>query len=206
MILLENKMVLFNKLVFKEREKECQEKIQNEILKSQELLKEKEIEFQKKSQDLIDRRVSLAKEKKYEMIAQANESQRILRLEKNENLLARFIDDLFKAGEEFTKTDSYFDLQKNLFEKVIAGLKKGTYYLEIMAYDSAKDQLMAIAKKNNMQIILIDMDKSQIGGFKISDIEKTYKIDCSLKTKIEDSKYEIGKMFYFELEEVENWI
>ena len=138
------------------------------------------------------------------MIAQANESQRILRLEKNENLLARFIEDLFKAGEEFTKTDSYFDLQKNLFEKAIAGLEKGTYYLEIMAYDSAKDQLMAIAKKNNMQIILIDMDKSQIGGFKISDIEKTYKIDCSLKTKIEDSKYEIGKMFYFELEEVGN--
>ncbi|ERT59062.1 hypothetical protein [Peptoniphilus sp. BV3C26] len=41
MILLENKMVLFNKLVFKEREKECQEKIQNEILKSQKLLKRK---------------------------------------------------------------------------------------------------------------------------------------------------------------------
>ena len=46
--------------------------------------------------------------------------------------------------------------------------------------------------------------KAKQEALKFQTLKKTYKIDCSLKTKIEDSKYEIGKMFYFELEEVEN--
>jgi len=40
-----------------------------------------------------------------------------------------------------------------------------------------------------------------IGGFIISDKEKTYNIDNSYKTIIEENRYEIGKRLYKALEE-----
>lgn len=200
MILLENKIAIFNKIVYLEREKDCEARIEATKEEIESTLQKKKKELQDMKKELIDRRIYLANEKKYEMIGKANEMKRIKKLEKADELVGLLIDGVYEKIKSYVKEDSYNDEQINRFKKLLDNLQEGSYIVHVLDVDvELKKSLEDLAKEKGIKLKFVSLDPKKLGGFIILDEEMTYSIDKSLYKILEDNRYEIGKMLHFAL-------
>lgn len=209
MILLENKLEMFNKIVYKTKEVECAKKIQEFKDRCNEEKENKKIELEKSSEETIKRRVNLAQKRKYEILAKVSEDKRISELQKNEELRAKFVVELEKKVVEFTQSEEYIVFYKEKFSKLLEELDDGEYILRVLAKDKTRlfDIYNEMVKDREINLIYEELDERLLGGFTISDKKETYNIDSSLKEKINDRKYDIGKLLDFTLKKAgeQNW-
>ena len=84
MILLENKIAIFNKIVYLKQKEECENKIREEKEKAEKVLADKVEKLKEDEKSYVDRRVALAKRRGYELIASVEEQKRVLFLEEDE--------------------------------------------------------------------------------------------------------------------------
>lgn len=201
MILLENKLEMFNKIVYKTKEVECAKKIQEFKDRCNEEKENKKIELEKNSEETIKRRVNLAQKRKYEILAKVSEDKRISELQKNEELRAKFVVELEKKVVEFTQSEEYIVFYKEKFSKLLEELDDGEYILRVLAKDKTRlfDIYNEMVKDREINLVYEELDERLLGGFTISDKKETYNIDSSLKEKINDRKYDIGKLLDFTL-------
>lgn len=201
MILLENKLEMFNKIVYKTKEVECAKKIQEFKDRCNEEKENKKIELEKSSEETIKRRVNLAQKRKYEILAKVSEDKRISELQKNEELRAKFVVELEKKVVEFTQSEEYIVFYKEKFSKLLEELDDGEYILRVLAKDKTRlfDIYNEMVKDREINLVYEELDERLLGGFTISDKKETYNIDSSLKEKINDRKYDIGKLLDFTL-------
>lgn len=201
MILLENKLEMFNKIVYKTKEVECAKKTQEFKDRCNEEKENKKIELEKSSEETIKRRVNLAQKRKYEILAKVSEDKRISELQKNEELRAKFVVELEKKVVEFTQSEEYIVFYKEKFSKLLEELDDGEYILRVRAKDKTRlfDIYNEMVKDREINLIYEELDERLLGGFTISDKKETYNIDSSLKEKINDRKYDIGKLLDFTL-------
>lgn len=209
MILLENKLEMFNKIVYKTKEVECAKKIQEFKDRCNEEKENKKIELEKSSEETIKRRVNLAQKRKYEILAKVSEDKRISELQKNEELRAKFVVELEKKVVEFTQSEEYIVFYKEKFSKLLEELDDGEYILRVLAKDKTRlfDIYNEMVKDREINLVYEELDERLLGGFTISDKKETYNIDSSLKEKINDRKYDIGKLLDFTLKKAgeQNW-
>lgn len=202
MILLENKIAIFNKIVYLKREAECKERIENEKKAIENSLEKKKKELERMKKELIDRRVSLANEKKFEMIGQTNEMMRIKKLEKADELVERLIDGVYEKILNYVKEDSYNDLQIKRFKEVLDELNEGSYIIYLLDADvELKETILNLAKEHGINLNVKTLDPKKLGGFIIQDENMTYSVDRSLFRILEENRYEIGKMLHFALKD-----
>ncbi|WP_138159565.1 hypothetical protein [Peptoniphilus catoniae] len=203
MILLEDKLAIFNKMVYQKKKQECDERLERAKEKYSQDIEKKKIELEEMERDLVERRIALAKKKSFEMEASINENRRVLGLKKDREFLQKLIEDLYKRAKDFTDTDEYKDFMIKNFKEVIEELE-GDYYLALTEKDRHfKDDFLKIAKDKKINLDFIELDKEFIGGFNIYDKDKTYRINSSLKAKIDNAEYEIGKLLHFTLRKEE---
>ncbi|MDK8275603.1 MAG: hypothetical protein QP763_00845 [Peptoniphilus duerdenii] len=200
MILLENKIAIFNKIVYLEREKDCEARIEATKEEIESTLQKKKKELQDMKKELIDRRIYLANEKKYEMIGKANEMKRIKKLEKADELVGLLIDGVYEKIKSYVKEDSYNDEQINRFKKLLDNLQEGSYIVHVLDVDvELKKSMEDLAREKGIKLNFVSLDQKKLGGFIILDEEMTYSIDKSLYKILDDNRYEIGKMLHFAL-------
>lgn len=203
MILLENKISIFNKIVFLKKKEECDALIEEEQKKAEKILQDKIRVLENDRENYIKRRVALAEKQGYEQIAKANEEKRVLALQEDEKLLDKLLTSLLKKLEDFTKTDEYVNLEKNSFEQILDEIEEETIYLFIKNDENPRlvEALQNVADEKKVELIVGELYDYHIGGFIISDINRNYNIDLSLKNRVEDMKYEIGAMLHNKLRE-----
>lgn len=203
MILLENKISIFNKIVFLKKKEECDALIEEEQEKAEKILQDKIKVLENDRENYIKRRVALAEKQGYEQIAKANEEKRVLALQEDEKLLNKLLTSLLKKLEDFTKTDEYVNLEKNSFEQILDEIEEETIYLFIKNDENPRlvEALQNVADEKKVELIVGELYDYHIGGFIISDINRNYNIDLSLKNRVEDMKYEIGAMLHNKLRE-----
>ena len=119
MILLENKIAIFNKIVFLKQKEECEKRIREEREKADKILAEKIESLKKDEEAFVNRRVTLAKRRGYELIASVEEQKRVLFLEEDEKLLNELLETLSQKLLEFTKTDEYVNLETENFKYIL---------------------------------------------------------------------------------------
>ena len=175
------------------------EKIQEERKRLE--IEKKKVELEKNSDEIIKRRTSLAKKRKYEILGKVAEDKRIAELQKTEELRKKLIEELEKKVLEFTSTDEYIEFEKDKFKTLLEELDDGNYILKLTISDKDKlfNELISLTNGRDINFIYEELDSNLLGGFIVSDEQKTYNIDSSLKEKIEDKKYEIGKLLDFSL-------
>ncbi len=203
MILLENKISIFNKIVFLKKKEECDALIKEEEEKAQRAIEEKVEALKEDRQNYIKRRISLAEKSGYEKIAKANEEKRVLALREDEELLNKLLSSLEKKLREFTKTDKYIELEKDSFERALDEIEEKSINLYIRDNENPKlvEALKEIAKEKKVELIMGELYDFHIGGFIISDVDRSYNIDLSLKNRMEDMRYEIGAILHNKLRE-----
>lgn len=203
MILLENKIAIFNKIVFLKQKEECEKRIREEREKAEKILSEKIESLKKDEEAFVDRRVTLAKRRGYELIASVEEQKRVLFLEEDEKLLNELLETLSQKLLEFTKTEEYVNLEAENFINILDEIDEKSIYLYVKNDENKKliEKFKEIAKEKDVELNIDELFEYHIGGFIISDLEKTYNINLSLKNKLEDMRYEIGSMLHEKLKE-----
>ncbi|WP_019108518.1 type III PLP-dependent enzyme domain-containing protein [Peptoniphilus senegalensis] len=203
MILLENKIAIFNKIVFLKQKEECEKRIREEKEKAKKILAEKIESLKNDEEAFVDRRVTLAKRRGYELIASVEEKKRVLFLEEDEKLLNELLDTLSQKLLAFTKTDEYVDLETENFKDILDEIDEKSIYLYVKKDENEKliEKFKEIAKEKGVELNIDELYEYHIGGFIISDMKRTYNINLSLKNKLEDMRYEIGSMLHEKLKE-----
>lgn len=203
MILLENKIAIFNKIVFLKQKEECEKRIREEREKADKILAEKIESLKNDEEAFVDRRVTLAKRRGYELIASVEEKKRVLFLEEDEKLLNELLDTLSQKLLAFTKTDEYVDLETENFKDILDEIDEKSIYLYVKKDENEKliEKFKEIAKEKGVELNIDELYEYHIGGFIISDMKRTYNINLSLKNKLEDMRYEIGSMLHEKLKE-----
>lgn len=203
MILLENKIAIFNKIVFLKQKEECEKRIREEREKADKILAEKIESLKKDEEAFVNRRVTLAKRRGYKLIASVEEQKRVLFLEEDEKLLNELLETLSQKLLEFTKTDEYVNLETENFKNILDEIDEKSIYLYVKNNENEKliEKFKEIAKEKGVDLIVDELFEYHIGGFIISDMDRTYNINLSLKNKLEDMRYEIGSMLHEKLKE-----
>lgn len=203
MILLENKIAIFNKIVFLKQKEECEKRIREEREKADKILAEKIESLKKDEEAFVNRRVTLAKRRGYELIASVEEQKRVLFLEEDEKLLNELLETLSQKLLEFTKTEEYVNLETENFKNILDEIDEKSIYLYVKNNENEKliEKFKEIAKEKGVELNIDELYEYHIGGFIISDMKRTYNINLSLKNKLEDMRYEIGSMLHEKLKE-----
>ena len=175
MILLENKIAIFNKIVFLKQKEECEKRIREEREKAEKILSEKIESLKKDEEAFVDRRVTLAKRRGYELIASVEEQKRVLFLEEDEKLLNELIETLSQKLLEFTKTEEYVNLEAENFTNILDEIDEKSIYLYVKNDENKKliEKFKEIAKEKDVELNIDELFEYHIGGFIISDMEKT---------------------------------
>ncbi|MDU5594951.1 MULTISPECIES: hypothetical protein [Peptoniphilus] len=203
MILLENKIAIFNKIVYLKQKEECENKIREEKEKAEKVLADKVEKLKEDEKSYVDRRVALAKRRGYELIASVEEQKRVLFLEEDEKLLRELLETLSQKLLAFTKTEEYVNLEIKNFREILDEIDEKKIYLYIKNDENKElvEKFKEIAKEKGMELEIDELFDYHIGGFIISDVDKTYNINLSLKNKLDDMRYEIGSMLHEKLKE-----
>lgn len=203
MILLENKIAIFNKIVFLKQKEECEKRIREVKEKADKILAEKIESLKKDEEAFVNRRVTLAKRRGYELIASVEEQKRVLFLEEDEKLLNELLETLSQKLLEFTKTDEYVNLETENFKNILDEIDEKSIYLYVKNNENERliEKFKEIAKEKGVDLIIDELFEYHIGGLIISDMDRTYNINLSLKNKLEDMRYEIGSMLHEKLKE-----
>jgi vacuolar-type H+-ATPase subunit E/Vma4 len=203
MITIDDKLETFYKLVFKEEEAKSKEILEELEKRNKSLIAEKKLELEEKKQETIKRKKKLAEIQKNEMVSKATQDNRKEILSKSEELLEDVIESLKRKSEEFTKSKGYEDYILGRIENVIKSLEEKEIIISLRENDKSQleDSIIKIGKKYNKTILFNEVRKDIIGGFIISDQNKTYNLDNSFKTIIEQNRYDIGKRLHISLGE-----
>lgn len=199
MIYLENKLDLFKKIVYDKRRVANEKKLQETKARVEETFEKKQGEFSKTAADFIKRREQMAKTKRFEMLSKAMEEQRIDRLRKDEELLDELLKDLSKKILSFQKTEEYITFTKEKYENTLESLNPGEYVLYLLKQDENRLNWKEIAEAHKISVEIEEMLPETLGGFIIEDKGATYRIDMTFLSKLEECRYDIGKLLHFSL-------
>ncbi|MGJ0847202.1 V-type ATP synthase subunit E [Tissierella praeacuta] len=202
MITLEDKLDIFYKIVFKEEEAKCKKLLEELEFKNNSILEEKKIELEKKKEEIIERKRILAEIQKNEMVSKAVGESRGKILEKREEVLRDLISSLEDRARKFVLSSDYEGYLLNKIVQIIREVSEKEIIISITEIDKERfeDFILEIGKENNKDISLNLISPDIIGGFTLSDKDRSYNLDNSFKTIIEENKYLIGKRLYSSLE------
>lgn len=204
MITVEHKLDIFNNIVYKEEEEKLIKELEELEAKNEEILNAKKIELENNKQVFIKRKTALANILKNEMLSKYNDNKKINTLAKRDELLQDLIKSLVKKTEDYVQSKSYEDYFLNKLSNVITEIVDDEVLVIVTESDKIKlqDSIQKLADKHSKTIIIESNKTDIIGGFILQSKDKTFNLDNSFKTIIEDNKYEIGKRLYTMLENV----
>lgn len=202
MITVEDKLEIFNKLVYKEEEEKCIREMEALEKRIEATLEEKKLELEKKAEAFIKRKNILANIQKNEMISQANENKKTNALKSRESFLNDLIKNLEIKTKQFVQSNDYKPYLIKKISKVLDGLEEDKIILLLNEEDIGliQESIPILEEQFKKSISIEASKKDVIGGFMILDGAKTYNLDYSFKTIIEENRYDIGKTLFNMLE------
>lgn len=202
MITVEEKLDVFTKLVLEKVQKEYEEKKKEIDQRNDEIIQGHKSEISEKADKIVENMVSRGEIQNKRLISRAKiEGKRVV-LSKKEELLEKLINNIEAKAVQFTYEDGYKDYIENSLSVVLKNLKnKESIILFFTDKDRSKyeELIVNIVKKNDFdteKVEIQSLDSRLIGGVMAIDQEKTIKVDCSIKTKIEDNRNLIGQILY----------
>lgn len=202
MITMEGKLDVFTKLVLEKVQKEYEEKKEEIEKGNEEAIKKHKAEIKKKSDKIIGDMMNRGNIEKNRLVSKAEIEKKRAILNKKEELLGKLISNIQAKAVQFTYEDNYRIYMEESLAMVLENLKnKDDIILRIT--DKDRNKFEEIIKKfirekgfDATKIEFQSLEADAIGGVIGIDKEKTIKVDCCIKTKIEDNRNLIGQRLY----------
>lgn len=193
MIDIGSKISSFRKLVWDLEKRKSEDQLYDSINTSSEILDKKKADLEKNMESYLEKRKVFATTRRNELVARKTEEEKSTFNIYKEELLKETIEAIKNELVAYSKTSAYKENLKREVEEVYKNLKE-TSDKEYILLVKESDQKLFEDYKTDI------MGEDMIGGFIFEDESKSYQYDFSLKRKLEDEKYQIGKKLYSLLE------
>ena len=201
MITVEEKLEIFHKIVYREEE----EKFQRALKELEELnlqaLEDRRKELQAHRDEIVRRKISMAKIERNEAMAKAIEKNKAQLRQKRKDLQDKLMNEILKKADQFVDTDEYYEYLCENINKYLKEFENNevVVYVRDKDMESIKGCIKGLVAVTGKSFVIETMSDEKIGGFVISNSERTYNIDHSLKTLIEEKEYTIGQKLCLDL-------
>lgn len=195
MTTIDDKIELFNKLIFEKIYTEKKVEIDKFNKDKEEILKKEKEKHDEKRNVFINDVNKTGLIKKNEIIAKEGiEVQQKLLVLKRE-LLNETMEALKERIKEFTNTEEYKKFLFQLIEESISMLENKNYILSLTAQDKEKygDEIKKLlSEKVNGNIELKSSELDILGGIIIEEAEGSYRINNTLLSKVDETREYAG--------------
>lgn len=202
MITVEEKLELLKKLVYDEEEEKYIATIKEIDQKNNHIIEAKKEELNKRKTELINKERLLATVQHNETISKKSQEFNEKLLSKRQVILNDFLESLEKKAKEFSSSNLYRDYICTMLTKILKELNENEIIVTLNEEDKYKlsDCILEIGEVNNKKVSIEIAKIDIIGGFILSNKDRTYSYDNSFRSIIEENRYEIGKELFLSLE------
>lgn len=195
MTTIEDKISLFSKIIYDKVNEEKEVKLREFNEESEKLINEEKARIEELRKNLKREVIKKSNIKANELVAKEklNKQREVLALK--DNLVQATLDEISKKLLSYVETKEYREFFIKSLEKTLNEVEDGNYYIVIMRQDEErfKNDIDAIRKKNPNKKITIELSSEDfIGGIILRDIEGTFKVDNTLRSKLYGSREAIG--------------
>jgi vacuolar-type H+-ATPase subunit E/Vma4 len=201
MITVEEKLEIFHKIVYREEEEKFQRALKELEEMNLQALEDKRKELEAHRDEIVRRKISMAKIERNEAMAKAIEKNKAQLRQKRKDLQDQLLKEILKKADQFVDTDEYYEYLCENINKYLKEFESNEVVVYVREKDkeSIKGCIKGLVAVTGKSFVIETMSDEKIGGFVISNSEKTYNIDHSLKTLIEEKEYTIGQRLCFAL-------
>jgi len=203
MTTIKDKLEVFRKLIYEDEEEKYMNILKELEEKKENLIESKKLELEKRKEEVLSKKALLEKAERNKIISEKTQEMKSKLLSKRNDIIEDLIASLEEKANSFTFTAEYIDIVVKDISKAIENLNEKELIITISEEDREKlsNSILEIGRKYNKNVTIYTVPKSKlIGGFIVSDKDRTYNIDNSYKTIIEENRYKIGKRLYEALE------
>lgn len=195
MTTIEDKISLFSKIIYDKVNEEKEVKLREFNEESEKLINEEKARIEELRKNLKREVIKKSNIKANELVAKEklNKQREVLALK--DNLVQATLDEISKKLLSYVETKEYREFFIKSLEKTLNEVEDGNYYIVIMRQDEErfKNDIDAIRKMNPNKKITIELSSEDfIGGIILRDIEGTFKVDNTLRSKLYGSREAIG--------------
>ena len=196
MVELENKINLFRGIVWGEAKAKSEKELYDSTEKYAENLKNQKEELEKKKADYIARRKKAAEFRANSAISGQKEENKKALLAAKAECLEELMHDLENRLEDYTETSAYREVLRKEIEEIIESGGGET----IAVRERDKGLWDTFTAKRISWAVLPD---SEIGGYALTSADGKRRIRHTLRARLEEHSYDIGRVLYGVLEEEE---
>lgn len=195
MITVEEKLEIFHKIVYREEEEKFQKALKELEEMNLQALEDRRKELEAHRDEIVRRKISMAKIERNEAMAKAIEKNKAQLRQKRKDLQEQLLKEILKKADQFVDTDEYYEYLCENINKYLKEFESNEVVVYVREKDkeSIKGCIKGLVAVTGKSFVIETMSDEKIGGFVISNSEKTYNIDHSLKTLIEEKEYTIGQ-------------
>lgn len=195
MTTIEDKISLFSKIIYDKVNEEKEAKLREFNEEYEKLVNEEKVRIEELRKNLKRDIIKKSNIKSNELVAKEklNKQREVLALK--DNLVQATLDEISKKLLSYVETKEYREFFIKSLEKTLNEVEDGNYYIVIMKNDEErfKNDIDVIRKKNPNKKITIELSSEDfIGGIILRDIEGTFKVDNTLRSKLYGSREAIG--------------
>lgn len=200
MILLENKLDIFKRLVFDDEQKKIEEELlalqeQNEAMRQEKL----EL-FEAKKEDILSRKIHRTKAETKELMFQTKREAKEMEQKKHKELFLRLKKNIQEELVRFSEQPEYREKMKAELHHALAICGEKEVLLSVLEKDAQWTEKFIKDSNTAVKVQYRVLSNDRIGGFVLSDQNQNYRMDYTLKNRLDQSGYEIGRELTRELE------
>lgn len=204
MITVEEKLDIFHRIVYRDEEEKFLKALKELEEQNKKLLEDKKEEMKLIGEEIIRRKVNQAKVERNEVKSESLEDTKAKLRQKRKELEDDIVKSIIDKAKEYVKTKEYGEYLCQNLDKYLVEFEEDEIVLILRENDKliSENCLKKLKTATGKTFIVQTMDEEKIGGFIISDKERSFNIDHTLRTLIEEKEYMIGKKLTQALGEV----
>jgi vacuolar-type H+-ATPase subunit E/Vma4 len=204
MITVEEKLDIFHRIVYRDEEEQFLKTLKELEDQNKQLLEDKKEEMAIVREETIRRKIIQAKVERNEVKSESLEDTKAKLRQKRKELEDDIVKAIIDKAKEYIKTKEYGEYLCHNLDKYLVEFDEDEVVLILRENDKliSESCIMNLKTATGKTFIVETMAEEKIGGFIISNKERSFNIDHTLKTLIEEKEYMIGKKLTQALGEV----
>ena len=204
MITVEEKLDIFHRIVYREEEEKFIKALKELEKQNEQLLIDKKEEMEILRAEIIRRKVNQAKVERNEIKSESLEDTKARIRQKRKELEEDIVKSIIDKAKDFITTKEYGEYLCRNLDKYLVEFDEEEIVIFLRENDKliSENCLKKLKTATGKTFIVETMPEEKIGGFIISNKNRTFNIDYTLRTLIEEKQYMIGKKLTQALREV----
>ena len=204
MITVEENLDIFHRIVYRDEEEKFLKTLKELEKQNEQLLVDKQEEMELVRAEIVRRKINQAKVERNEIKSESLEDTKAKLRQKKKELEDDIVKSIIDKAKEFITTKEYGEYLCHNLDKYLVEFEEEEVVLILRENDKliSENCLKKLKTATGKTFIVETMEEEKIGGFLISNKERSFNIDHTLRTLIEEKEYMIGKKLTQALGEV----